>query len=384
MATDPEEFFEEVQGAAVLKHGILRRYLAVFTGKLGSTAAGKKVIYLDAYAGPGEYEDGGEGSPALAKATAEFLSHNRNLVGIYVEKNPDNRARLEKFLGGSGHEHHILPGDIQQNFDDVLKLVGDAPLLAFFDPFGLTVPMEQLKALMERRRPGGTGVQMYAPTELIINVSYVGIARVCGVLNSDKWKTNPKFAKMRETMIERCNQKLGGDWWQPIATAREDNWVEQIAHGYAKRLHDLMGVGWFRVPVRDRPDGPVVYEILLVTRYSREAHWVFHEQISLGHQDYREFIAAQSEQQTLPIDEGQWVKAIKANIVKLLKDGDFVVRDKWEHVYGNETFGLARTTHVRKAIKELFKEGVTLCDGKKQGNRDLPDLTITRGPKAPT
>jgi three-Cys-motif partner protein len=74
---DPEEFFGDVQGAAVLKHGVLRRYLAVFTSKVGSTARDGKVFYLDAYAGPGEYQDGGEGSPAVARATAENLAKTR-------------------------------------------------------------------------------------------------------------------------------------------------------------------------------------------------------------------------------------------------------------------------------------------------------------------
>ena len=199
------------------------------------------------------------------------------------------------------------------------------------------------------------------------------------MLKSEKWKTNPTFAKTRVTMIGRCNQKLGGDWWQTIATTRDYDWVEQIAHGYAVRLRDLLGgAGWFRVPVRDRPDGPIVYEILLVTRYSREAHWAFHEAVSLGNQDYRKFIAAQPGQQRLPIDEDHWVQIIKKNIVELIKNGEFVVRDKWHEVYGDETFGLARGKHVRKAIKELHQEGVTGCDGKKKGNLDLPDLLITK------
>jgi three-Cys-motif partner protein len=402
---DPEEFFEnERQGAAVLKHGILHRYLTVFTSKVGSTAKDNKVVYLDAYAGPGQYEKGGEGSPAIAAKTAEFLSANRNLVGIYVEKKKENREKLEAFLSGTGHQHVIIAGDIKDNFDKVLALVGDAPLLAFFDPFGLTVPMEQLKALMERPKPAGSN---YHPTtELIINVSYPGIARTCGFLNSEKAKEDPdgKTAKQQKTIVANANAKLGGEWWQPIATAREEDWVERIAHGYAKQMRDQIGVGWFRVDVRDKPKGAVAYELHLFTRYSKEAHWHFHEQVSLANQDWREFNAAQaaaeaakklaakaaaSPQQALPaamptppakpVDQSpQWVATIKSNIVALLQAGPVSMQDRWPEVYGfEETFGLARSMHVRKAIKELHKEGITTCDGK----GDVHKLVIERGPK---
>jgi hypothetical protein len=142
-----------------------------------------------------------------------------------------------------------------------------------------------------------------------------------------------------------------------------DDWVQKIAHGYAKQVKTQTGAGWMRAPVRDRPDGPVAYELLLVTRYTDEAHWHFHEQLSLANQDWRAFTsaqAAQQAQQALPInvddDEEQWVTAIKENICKLLAKGEFTVRAKWAEVYGR-TFSLARGMHVRKAIKQLFRRG---------------------------
>lgn len=45
------DYFEKKQAAAVLKHGILRRYLHVFVSKTGSPAG--EVVYVDGYAGPG-------------------------------------------------------------------------------------------------------------------------------------------------------------------------------------------------------------------------------------------------------------------------------------------------------------------------------------------
>jgi three-Cys-motif partner protein len=61
-----ESFFETKQPAAVLKHELLRRYLRVYVQKTGSTSKDGRVAYLDAYAGPGFYDDGSAGSPAIA------------------------------------------------------------------------------------------------------------------------------------------------------------------------------------------------------------------------------------------------------------------------------------------------------------------------------
>jgi hypothetical protein len=50
-----EEFFRSRKSAAVLKHGILKRYPVVFAAKTGR---GNPVVFLDGYAGRGEYGDG--------------------------------------------------------------------------------------------------------------------------------------------------------------------------------------------------------------------------------------------------------------------------------------------------------------------------------------
>jgi hypothetical protein len=156
------------------------------------------------------------------------------------------------------------------------------------------------------------------------------------------------------------------------------NWVESIAHGYAKQLKAQMGVGWFRVQVRDRPGGPVAYELLMATSYSREANWVFNESVSKAHEEWHNFIASQPGQQTFKLDEDHWVATIKANIVGLLKKGAVPMVSAWPEAFEG-VIGLAREMHARKAIKQLYAEGATLCDGKGQVNK----LVITRGPNAP-
>jgi hypothetical protein len=50
------DFFESRKAAAVLKHGILSRYPVIFASKTGKDVENNRVVFLDGYAGRGEYE----------------------------------------------------------------------------------------------------------------------------------------------------------------------------------------------------------------------------------------------------------------------------------------------------------------------------------------
>jgi hypothetical protein len=88
-------------------------------------------------------------------------------------------------------------------------------------------------------------------------------------------------------------------------------------------------------------------------------------------------------QVTVPDESPQWIEIIKRNITEELAFGDFVIRERILEIFG-VTFGLARGKHVRQAIVDLCKEGVTTFDGvTRKGDPKLQARTVTRGPKAP-
>ena len=138
--TNQSQFFKEQRPAAVLKHGILHRYLRVFASKTGSTAPGHRVAYLDGYSGPGQYQNGIPGSPMLAAKTAQILGEIRNLEGFYVEKDEETFVQLHKVLAQTDHTFRCYQGDVEDHLPEIMKAVGAAPLFAFFDPFGWECP----------------------------------------------------------------------------------------------------------------------------------------------------------------------------------------------------------------------------------------------------
>jgi three-Cys-motif partner protein len=346
-----DSFFKERQPAAVLKHGILRRYLQPFASKTGKFAADNRVVYLDAYAGPGTYSDGTSGSPALAEQTATAIASFRNLECIYVEKDrslhDDLRAMLQPFDNWSTYN-----ASIDACLDEVLEQVGDAPLLAFLDPFGLPPLFDDLTSKVLRRPRA-------LKTEVLLNFSTPGLHRNAGHLTSKK-----RYAA-KAALVEGMDARLGGDWWQKLW---EDHGsperYELIRDEYVRRLVGAGGGGWgwWVIPVSNRPDGSPVYHLVFLTRH-RDGLWMFNEAISAALEEYHDFChRGQLDLDPIAERELRWKREIRANIERLLKSGGFIVQDRLDEVCG-EALGYAREKHIRAAIKELYREGQTSTNG---------------------
>jgi three-Cys-motif partner protein len=369
--TDPERFFEEAQPAAVLKHGILSRYLPVFAMRAGSMSPDNRVAYLDGYAGPGQYVDGTPGSPALAITIAETVvktKAQRQIDGYLVEEDRDTYEQLSEFVAQNAPSWRVYHGSVEEHLDAILReLDPRTPLFAFLDPFGLSVPEGDIKKIMARggrmvgsRRSGGS------PTEVLLNFSYPGLRRNAGQLGSTS--TDPTYLKARETILDRLDAVLGGDWWEDIWN---DDGVEdragQILDEWSIRMCDGdNGWGYCSIPVSDRWMGPPSYALVLLSQHPA-GWWHFHDALSLATEEYREVCLKQSGQldlEPLAEREEKWVAEITQNIARLLEQKvSFQIDAEMMEVFG-KAIDYAREKHVRAAVKRLFREGHTTTDGK--------------------
>jgi three-Cys-motif partner protein len=353
--TRQAQFFGERRPAAVLKHGILRRYLHVFASKTGSTAPGRRVAYLDGYSGPGEYQDGTPGSPLLAAETARLLGQVRNLEGFYVEKDKETYQQLCDALTRTNHRFSTYWGSVEDHLPTIMGEIGAAPLFAFFDPFGLGVPFDMLDQYIFSRKRSQIG----PATELLLNFSLPGLRRNAGHLTSPS--ANPTYRKAQATIIDRVDTTLGGDWWHSIWKAGNRKREAAIVSGYVNRLREAAG-GWAyaAIPVQNRWEGPPIYGLIFLTSY-QGGLWAFNEALSNAMEEFRgkalEFHGMLD--LDLPSDrETKWIDEIAANVeAQLTEHGSFTIgRDM--KVYGDTNlFGLAREKHVRAAVKKLCAEG---------------------------
>lgn len=352
-----DPFFDERRGAAVLKHEIIRQYLHPFVSKVGVAAPGNRVVYLDGFAGAGVYEDGSPGSPALAAATAEKIASFRDLECIYVEEDRETLIKLRRVLVATSHKWQALEGRIEDKLDEVLDLAGKAPMFAFFDPFGLGISFDALEEKVLARSArlptiGRTG----PPTEVLLNFSLPGLRRVAGHLTAQS--DNPTYQKARMTLLSRLDAVLGGDYWRDIFLRREQDWTDQVLSGYLEKLKSAAGKwAYWSVPVSNSETSSPIYHLIFLTQHA-DGIWQFNQALSLAQKAYREYCLQESGGLDLDHDrEERWVEEISKNVRSLLTKGPFTIdASTMSEVFGN-TLGLARETHLRRALRKLRDDG---------------------------
>ncbi len=392
-------FFQRRQAAAVLKHGVLKRYPTVFAAKTGLTSGGK-VVYLDGFAGPGRYEpqegqvEGDPGSPLLAVQTADTLANiNRDLNCVFIERNPryakDLQATLEKEAPAS-LQYRVREGDVIDHLDEVLELAANRPLLAFLDPFGTGLPYKDLTQRLLAR-------PQQWPTEVLFNFNLNSVTRTGGLLND----TGPD-RNGREATLARIDAFLGSDWWrgefrafrQQAETEGQRRAAAQAAENvvgvYCKHIFNDTGFRSFPVPIRRKPDEAPLFILILFYRHL-DAPYEFNWAVSKANEEWREHVHAEEIFKYEAKSGGQedlfggvltrtyleehnaesasklaeeWVNTIASNIEELVTQSPSVsVRDRTADLFGT-TLGLARETHLRKAWKSLAQQGVVKPIGK--------------------
>ncbi len=133
-----------------LKHLIYRHYVNCWMGKILQKFPQATIV--DAFAGPGAYVDGPDGSPVIfAKAYLEHshMSRFRNLSIITAEVRPDRCDELSRRFAVLGTDKRLriappLVGKFLDRFPDLLSAAhpngSEAPVLWIVDPFAKEPP----------------------------------------------------------------------------------------------------------------------------------------------------------------------------------------------------------------------------------------------------
>lgn len=146
------------------KHDLLRRYLGAWFPILSRHNG--RILFLDAFAGPGVYANGEPGSPTIALNT--LLDHQYNLgtqqCEFHLVFNEQNRERFKSLeskvneLKNGKWPEHVKVQVLNENFVDIAERLlgrlaqknsGLTPTFAFLDPFGYKdVPLELISRLL--------------------------------------------------------------------------------------------------------------------------------------------------------------------------------------------------------------------------------------------
>lgn len=391
-----KEFFRSRRPQAAFKHGILKRYPVVFASKTGW--GGRPVVFLDGYAGRGEYDDGTPGSPKLLAEHAAKVDSFRQVTGIFVEKSPKDYRNLKEVLAPFNRPNdQVLCGDIRDHLPAILETARGAALFAFLDPFGPALDRAQLvDGLMGRQ--GG------APTEVLLHISVSTVARIGGLLRRRHLEGKPLSTADQKT-ITRADLFLGGAWWQelfePATDAdKEKQATEAALRVAAKYQADVCREARCRavsMPIQARPTQLPKYILVLFTRHV-DGLWYFADALGKAgrewhgawrdHQNLDLRAKIESKQPDVPglfdldvalphvekfdpveyeaANRVVWTQAIEANITaRLGGHGPFSPAEHVNWVYG-ELLGAASERHVRAAVRSLHQKGVITNTGKEK------------------
>ncbi|MGC3862074.1 three-Cys-motif partner protein TcmP [Micromonospora chersina] len=380
-----DKFFKRRQAAAAFKHAILSRYPVVFASKLGSTAKGSKVVFLDGYAGRGRYqEDQKPGSPLLLAAGADRFD-DRNIFGFFVERDKGNAAVLRQVLHETDTkmQYEVIQGDLDDHLDAILRQIGSAPLFAFLDPFGTALDYSRLRTQLLNRRSG--------PTEVLLHFTASGVARMGGILRSARGRD---LTDVEQKQVVRVDRFLGGAWWREYFSdvnseeneERATNVALRVSDEFARLIRRETGFLAVTMPIRPKPDLLPKYVLALFTRKA-EGLWCFADTLGYAGMDWHAAWLEEDDRRRLGRDGDQgvfdifaspgwqfdkadyeareapsWIAEIEQNILRLLERGTVRLDERVVEVYGN-TLGVAWGKHIKAAVKNLHRDRVIVNTG---------------------
>jgi three-Cys-motif partner protein len=209
MPAKKSETLWDAEPHTIAKISILESYLMVWFQILGRTKHNQDLLYIDGFAGPGQYRNHTKGSPIAALVAAKEAlaltgSHwtARNIHCAFIEPDKKSFAHLTETIKPFQDSGRLKIHTYQDSFVGGLsRLKTEAPLLfqnpyprfVFIDPFGATgAPFSVVREILS------------SPcSEVLINLDADGIVRIL----------HAKEAADAETLL---NEIFGGNLWKGV------------------------------------------------------------------------------------------------------------------------------------------------------------------------
>jgi len=133
------------------KHIVLRAYLNAWLPIMGIT--NQRIVFIDGFAGPGEYENGEDGSPIIAlKAIEEHQSKSKiksEVIYVFIEFDQERAHHLKEKVKAFKERLppnvsvEVVNGDcvstLNETLDDLERAKANlAPAFVMLDPFGVS------------------------------------------------------------------------------------------------------------------------------------------------------------------------------------------------------------------------------------------------------
>jgi three-Cys-motif partner protein len=199
----PAKILWDLDPHTVGKHVVLRAYLDAWLPIMSS--GNSRVLFIDGFAGPGEYAGGEAGSPQIAmKALVEHSAIIKaEVVYWFIEKDSARAKHLQTIVDEwkpklpASTKVNVVEGAFDETMDGLLKYLDEkqskmAPAFIMVDPFGVSgTPMSVIRKLFKNPK-----------CEIYFSLMYEWINR---------FKEAPEFEKHLDDLFGCSNwKKLAG------------------------------------------------------------------------------------------------------------------------------------------------------------------------------
>ena len=233
----------------------------------------RPILIVDAFAGPGRFGDGSEGSPLIiCNAIGARGASSTRMSCIFSDAHPAHRAALTENLAPYLASGTCAPpyADCGEAIARALELGVNSTVFFYLDPFGIKeLEFEMVKPIYDRDTKHST--------EALINFSFRTFMRMSGNWNYAD-SASQVSSKVKQGKIETLNRVMGGDYWRGIITdsaldslAREN----AVMRAYRKRVREYLPHA-YTIPVKERTDDYAVpgdelarYHLIFATRHPR-------------------------------------------------------------------------------------------------------------------
>lgn len=345
-----EDFFSSKRPWSGIKDAILGSYMSPYFAKL-SRVPNRKILVIDAFAGPGRFEDGQPGSPLIICQAAERYAKD-SYEAIFINIDKEHHQQLSSILHQANYRNaKAVHGDSRDILREIHpRLHEPVTVFLYMDPFGLKEASFDLIRPFIERNPDYS-------TEILVNLQAPALHRLAA---REAFSENPNSEIVRR-FHRTLSQVLGGDYWmQPmlhdIAPARERE--ERVIQGYSQLLSStnyLIYTG--ACPIQQSRLSRVKYYMIFASRHL-DATKLFNDEMLKAfeqHMNKQEFgdtlFAEMSWQVWRDIEE------LKPIILDHIKLHPGISRERLWEIIVQTNFMRFTSSEYKRALNELVKEG---------------------------
>ena len=198
-------FFMGKRPWSKIKDQILGQYMPPYLAKVATL--GKPIVLIDAFAGPGKFDDGSAGSPLIICQAAEKRVRD-NYRAIFVNREQEHHDQLSHVLSRFIDQEKVttIHGTADALLAEVLDDLGEHTVFLYLDPFGLKgCEFSIIEPFLRRDRAFST--------EIVVNLSIPTMHRLAARKAVVAGQSNTPLIR---AFHERLTRVLGGEYWKDI------------------------------------------------------------------------------------------------------------------------------------------------------------------------